>query len=158
MARLRDRPIVFSLSNPTSQSECTAEQAYSWSRGRAVFASGSPFDPVTYEGRRFVPGQGNNAYVFPGIGLGIVACGITRVTDAMFLAAAETLAGLASKKDLEEGNLFPPIEEIRGVSARIACAVAEVAYDHGLTRQPRPADLAAHVRAAMYEPSYPEYA
>jgi len=157
MARLHERPIVFSLSNPTSQSECTAEQAYTWSGGRAVFASGSPFDPVTVGGRTFVPGQGNNAYVFPGIGLAVVACGITRVIDAMFLAAAEALAGLASSRDLEQGSLFPPLEVIRDVSARIACAVAEVAYDRGLARLPRPDELEAHMRASMYEPNYPDY-
>jgi malate dehydrogenase (oxaloacetate-decarboxylating)(NADP+) len=158
MSRLHERPVIFSLSNPTSNSECTAEEAYGWSRGRAVFASGSPFDPVTVDGRRFVPGQGNNAYVFPGIGLGLLCSGATRVTDPMFAAAARTLADEVSAADLETGCIFPPLSRIRQVSARIATVVARMAWDQGLARRPLPDDIEACVRSHVYEPEYPTYA
>jgi malate dehydrogenase (oxaloacetate-decarboxylating)(NADP+) len=154
MAELHDRPIIFSLSNPTSKSECTAEQAYGWSDGRAVFASGSPFDPVTINGRELVPGQGNNAYVFPGIGLGIIATQARHVTDAMFSAAAHALADQATDECPDRGCIFPSLAAIREVSARIATAVAEVAYDQGLARRKRPADLGAYIRETMWEPKY----
>jgi malate dehydrogenase (oxaloacetate-decarboxylating)(NADP+) len=158
MARLNERPIVFALSNPTSSSECTAEHAYAWSDGRALFASGSPFAPVTLAGRTFVPGQGNNAYVFPGVGLGVVASGARQVTEEMFLAAARTLAREVSEGDLALGRLYPPLQRIRAVSAAIATAVAEVAYRQGLAADPRPADLRAAIEARMYQPVYAELA
>jgi malate dehydrogenase (oxaloacetate-decarboxylating)(NADP+) len=154
MSRHNERPIVFALSNPTSQAECTAEEAYSWSGGRAVFASGSPFDPVEFEGKRFVPGQGNNAYIFPGVGLGVIASGARLVTDEMFFAAATTLARCVGADDLALGRVYPPLASVRLVSLRIACAVAEVAYRSGLAREARPADLVAHVEGMMYEPHY----
>jgi malate dehydrogenase (oxaloacetate-decarboxylating)(NADP+) len=158
MARRSERPIVFALSNPTSQAECTAEQAYSWTQGRAIFASGSPFDPVQFQGRTYVPGQGNNAYIFPGVGLGVIASASRRVTDEMFLVAARTLADQVSQADLEVGLIYPPLKKIREVSALIATAVAEVAYEHGLAQAPRPDNLPAYVRSQMYEPVYPNYA
>jgi malate dehydrogenase (oxaloacetate-decarboxylating)(NADP+) len=158
MTRINPRPIVFPLSNPTSKSECTAEEAYRWSDGKAVFASGSPFDPVTVEGRVLVPGQGNNAYIFPGVGLGVIVARAGRVTDTMFYAAARTLAAGVSQASLDRGLLFPRLSEIRGVSARIAEAVAEVAYQEGLAGAPRPADLAAEIRRHMYDAAYPTYA
>jgi malate dehydrogenase (oxaloacetate-decarboxylating)(NADP+) len=157
MAELNARPLIFALSNPTPKAECTAHQAYAWSGGRAVFASGSPFAPVRYAGRTFVPGQGNNAWVFPGVGLGVVASGARRVTDEMFRAAAGVLARQASHTDLDAGCLYPPLTRIRDVSATIAAAVAGIAFDRGLTDGERPADLLAHVRAQMYEPIYPKY-
>jgi malate dehydrogenase (oxaloacetate-decarboxylating)(NADP+) len=154
MAEINDRPAIFALSNPTSRAECTAEQAYSWSGGRAIFASGSPFDPVDFEGQRYRPGQGNNAYIFPGIGLGAVACRATRVSEPMFLTAARALASRVTEARLDEGAIYPPLSEIRGVSAQIAFAVAEQAYADGLALLPRPDDLRKHILAQMYEPSY----
>ena len=158
MSRLNDRPIVFALSNPTSKSECSAGEAYTWSNGRAIFASGSPFDPFTFEGKTFVPGQGNNSYIFPGVGLGVVVAEASRVTDRMFAQAARTLASLVLESDLEKGRIYPSLKRIREVSAAIGAAVAEMAFQDGTARAPRPAgDLLAHVRAAMWKPEYRSY-
>lgn len=158
MARLNPRPIIFPLSNPTSKSECTAAQAYEWTEGRAVFASGSPFAPVPHGGRTYLPGQGNNAYIFPGVGLGVIVAKARRVTDTMFYAAARTLAAQVTEASLERGALFPPLAEIRKVSVEIAAAVVEVAYEEGLASAPRPADLRAAARREMYDAAYPVYA
>ncbi len=157
MTELNERPLVFALSNPTSKAECTARQAYEWSKGQAIFASGSPFDPVEFEGKTHVPGQGNNAYIFPGVGLGIVACRAHRVPDEMFRIAAKVLADLTTDKDLASGCLYPPLTDIRSVSLEIATAVAEYAWDEGLTTYRRPADIKAHVQSMVYEPVYKPY-
>jgi malate dehydrogenase (oxaloacetate-decarboxylating)(NADP+) len=158
MARINARPLIFPLSNPTSKSECTALEAYQWSEGRAVFASGSPFEPVRLGERTLVPGQGNNAYIFPGVGLGLIVARAKRVTDAMFHAAARTLATGVSQASLDSGLLFPRLRDIRQVSAAIAEAVAEVAWAEGLARAPRPADVQSEIRRHMYDAAYPVYA
>jgi malate dehydrogenase (oxaloacetate-decarboxylating)(NADP+) len=157
MTRLNERPIVFALSNPTSKAECTAEQAYTWTEGRAIFASGSPFPPFTLNGKTHISGQGNNSYIFPGVGLGVIASESTRVTDEMFFVAAKTLATLVKEEDLAAGSVYPDLQRIREVSAKIAVAVAEVVFARKLTKMPRPMDIAAHVQAQMYQPDYEEY-
>ena len=158
MAVYNQRPIVFAMSNPTSKAECTAEEAYAWTEGHAIFASGSPFAPVTFKGKTYVPGQANNAYVFPGIGLGIIACEAMSVTDEMFSVAAKALANAVSEADLAEGRIYPPLTKIKEVSTAIATAVAEVAYNQGIARKPKPNDLATFIESQMYEPKYRRYA
>jgi malate dehydrogenase (oxaloacetate-decarboxylating)(NADP+) len=157
MARANERPIVFSLSNPTSKAECTAEEAYVYTGGRAIYASGSPFAPVILEGKKLVPAQGNNVYIFPGVGLGVIVSGARQVTDEMFFVAAQVLAHAVSSDDLEQGSVYPPLARIRGVAATIAAAVAEIAYQRDLATKPRPEDILAAVRALMYDPQYHSY-
>jgi malate dehydrogenase (oxaloacetate-decarboxylating)(NADP+) len=157
MAEINERPIVFALSNPTANSECTARQAYEWSAGRAIFASGSPFAPVAIHGRTLAAAQANNAYIFPGVGLGVTVCAAQRVTDDMFLTAARVLAAMVSESDLARGSLFPPLQRIREISVSVAAAVAELAYDRGLANAPVPDDLRRSIEAAMYQPEYEPY-
>jgi malate dehydrogenase (oxaloacetate-decarboxylating)(NADP+) len=145
------------LSNPTSKSECTAEQAYLATKGRALFASGSPFDKVQCFGKTFVPRQCNNSYIFPGLGLGAIATGASRITDEMFLAAAQTLAAYVTPADLQQGSLLPPLTRVREVSVHIAVAVAEVIFECGLASKSRPENLLDLVRAHVYDPHYPAY-
>ncbi|KDP40863.1 hypothetical protein JCGZ_24862 [Jatropha curcas] len=158
MASFYERPIILALSNPTSQSECTAEEAYTWSQGRAIFASGSPFPAVEYEGNTHVPGQANNAYIFPGFGLGLIMSGTIRVHDDMLLAASEALAAQVSQENFDNGLIYPPFTNIRKISAHIAANVAAKAYELGLaTRLPQPKDLVKYAESCMYSPAYRSY-
>ena len=154
MAAVNDRPIVFPLSNPTSKSECTAEQAIRWSDGRAIVATGSPFDPVVYRGRTHRIGQGNNVFVFPGVGLGLWVGGVRRVTDTMFLDAARALAHMVSEADLEQGAVYPELTRIRDCSHAVACAVIRRAVAEGHAAPEMLAGLEETVSRAMWLPTY----
>jgi len=157
MSRINERPIVFALSNPTSKAECTAEEAYRHTDKRAIFASGSPFPNVVMDGQTFVPGQSNNAYIFPGVGLGVLASEASRVTDEMFTAAAKSLDEQVTAEDLKIGRIYPSLSRIREISANIALAVAKVVFARGLTAMPEHANLLDHIKSSMYEPAFQEY-
>jgi len=157
MSSINERPIVFALSNPTSKAECSAEEAYGWSKGKAIYASGSPFPPCVVDGKTFVPGQGNNAYIFPGVGLGVVASQARHVTDRMFAVAARALATLVTKEDLDLGRIYPSLRRIQEVSAHLGAAVAEVAFKDGLAGIDRPKDVLALVKSTMWMPRYRSY-
>lgn len=154
MSLVNERPIIFPYSNPTSHSECTAEQAYTWSKGKAIFASGSPFAPVVFEGKTFTPGQGNNVFIFPAMGLAIFATEAKRVTDLMFITAAEAVAEQVTQKDFENGLIYPSVKDILNVSVNVAIKVAEVIFESGLAGVERPNDIRAFVKSKMYHPLY----
>jgi malate dehydrogenase (oxaloacetate-decarboxylating)(NADP+) len=156
MARINKRPIIFPYSNPTSRSECTAEEAYKWSEGRAVFASGSPFPLVEIAGRRFVPGQGNNVYIFPAMGMAVFATEATRVTEEMFIVAAQAVAEQVTEENLAMGLIYPPQSRILEASLHVAERIAAYIFDQGLARVPQPDDVGALVRARAYRPLYAE--
>jgi len=154
MAKINERPIIFPYSNPTSRSECTAEEAYRWSGGRAVFASGSPFPPVEIAGQRFVPGQGNNVYIFPAMGMAVFATEATRVTEHMFIVAAQAVAEQVTEENLAMGLIYPPQSRILEASLHVAERIAAYIFDHGLARVRRPDDVGALIRARVYRPVY----
>jgi malate dehydrogenase (oxaloacetate-decarboxylating)(NADP+) len=155
MARINERPIIFPYSNPTSRSECTAEEAYRWSGGRAIFASGSPFAPVEIDGKTLIPGQGNNVYIFPAMGMAVLATEATRVTEEMFIVAARAVAEQVTEANLANGLIYPPTSAIFDASLHVASKVAAYIFDHDLARVPRPDDIEAYMRACAYKPVYP---
>jgi malate dehydrogenase (oxaloacetate-decarboxylating)(NADP+) len=148
-------PIIFPLSNPTVKAECSAETAINATEGRCLFASGSPFDEVTYKGKTYVPGQGNNAFIFPGLALGALAVGALRFPDELFMCAAKSLAAVVTEDNLARHNMYPNIKDIRSVSLKIAVDVANRAYELGVaTRDPRPENMEEAVRAEIWDERY----
>jgi len=157
MGRLNDRPIIFALSNPTEHAECTPEEAYQWSKGKALYASGVQFPPVSYGGQTFLPGQANNLYIFPAVGMAIYATQTKRVTDEMFIEAAHALADQVTPKELVQGLLYPPQSGILETEIKVAARVAKVVFDSNLTRVDRPDDCEAFIRSCVYKPEYRDF-
>jgi malate dehydrogenase (oxaloacetate-decarboxylating)(NADP+) len=154
MSKVNERPVIFPYSNPSSHSECTAEQAYTWSKGKAIFASGSPFGPVVYNGKTYTPGQGNNVFIFPALGLAVYATEAKRVTDEMFVTAAEAVAGQVTKDDFTNGLIYPHVSDISEVSYNVAIRIAEKIFESGLAGVGKPKDISSFIKSKMYEPKY----
>jgi len=154
MSTVNERPIIFPYSNPTSHSECTAEEAYKYSKGKAIFASGSPFAPVTYKGKIFTPGQGNNVFIFPALGLAIFATEAKRVTDDMLITASEAVSEQVTKTDFDNGLIYPSVNNIAAVSFKVAVIIAEHIFEQGLAGVKRPKDLIQFIKSKMYFPVY----
>jgi malate dehydrogenase (oxaloacetate-decarboxylating)(NADP+) len=154
MAGINDRPVILALSNPTEHAECTAEQAYTWSKGKAIYAAGVQFAPVHYGGQTFVPGQANNFYIFPAVGMAIYATQATRVTDEMFIEAGQSVADQVPAELLSQGLLYPLQSNILETEIQTAARVAKLVFDSGLARVPRPADMVEFIRSHVYKPEY----
>jgi malate dehydrogenase (oxaloacetate-decarboxylating)(NADP+) len=154
MSRLNERPIIFALSNPTDKAECSAEQAYSWSKGKALYAAGVPFPEVTLNGQTFHPGQANNFYIFPAVGLATYAARPRRLTDACFIAAAEASADQVGPSLRARGMLFPSQADILETEVTTAARVAEFMFDQGLAQVERPRDIRAWIEGQLYRPQY----
>jgi malate dehydrogenase (oxaloacetate-decarboxylating)(NADP+) len=155
MSEINERPIIFPYSNPTSRSECSAEEAYTWSNGRAIFASGSPFPPLTVNGKHFVPGQGNNVYIFPAMGMAVYVTEASRVTEEMFIVAAKAVAEQVGEDSLEVGLIYPPQSKILTASLKVAEKIAEHIFERGLARVPKPGDIGRLIAEKAYVPAYP---
>jgi malate dehydrogenase (oxaloacetate-decarboxylating)(NADP+) len=155
MTRINERPIVLALSNPTEKAECTAEQAYTWSKGKAIFAAGVQFPPVHLNGQTFLPGQANNFYIFPAIGMAIFATQAARVTDEMFIEAASGVADQVAPELLKDGLLYPLQANILETEIQTASRVAKLVFDSGLARVSRPSDMVAFIRSHVYKAEYP---
>ena len=155
MSRINDRPVILALSNPTEHAECTAEQAYSWSKGKAIYAAGVQFAPVHYKGQTFLPGQANNFYIFPAVGMAIFATQAKRVTDEMFIEAGQAVADQVAPELLKQGLLYPLQSNILETEIQTAARVAKLVFDSGLARVERPADMVSFIRSHVYKPEYP---
>ena len=154
MSRVNERPVVLALSNPTDHAECTPEQAYTWSKGKAIYAAGVQFPPVHYDGQTFLPGQANNFYIFPAVGMAIFATQATRVTDEMFIEAARAVADQVPPDLLKQGLLYPLQSNILETEIQTAARVANLVFDSGFARVPRPKDMVAFIRQHVYKPEY----
>ena len=155
MSRLNERPVILALSNPTEHAECTAEQAYTWSKGKAIYAAGVQFPPVHYDEQTFLPGQANNFYIFPAVGMAIFATQAKRVTDEMFIEAGQAVADQVPSALLDQGLLYPLQSNILETEIQTAARVAKLVFDSNLARVERPADMVAFIRGHVYKPEYP---
>jgi malate dehydrogenase (oxaloacetate-decarboxylating)(NADP+) len=158
MSRINERPVVLALSNPTEKAECTPEQAYTWSRGKAIYAAGVPFPPVQLNGQTFLPGQANNFFIFPAVGMAIFATQAVRVTDAMFIEAAAAVADQVPPDLLKQGLLYPLQSNILETEIQTAARVAKLVFNLELARVDRPADIVAFIRQHVYKPEYQKFA
>jgi len=149
-----EKPIIFPLSNPTSKAECTAKQAYEWTDYTCIFASGSPFDIVEHNGKRFIPGQGNNMYVFPGLGFGAYLVQAKGVSEQMIHASAKAVAISTTPEEFADGRIYPKLDRIRAISEYVAIQVAKVAFEQGLAQIPRPESIEDYIHSLMYRPEY----
>jgi malate dehydrogenase (oxaloacetate-decarboxylating)(NADP+) len=154
MARINERPVILALSNPTEHAECTPEQAYSWSKGKAIYAAGVQFPPVHYNGQTFLPGQANNFYIFPAVGMAIFATQAKRVTDEMFIEAGQAVADQVPSELLKQGLLYPLQSNILESEIQTAARVAKLVFDSGLATVSRPTDMVAFIRKHVYKPEY----
>lgn len=156
MAKINKRPIIFALSNPTEHAECTPQLAYEGSDGRAIYASGVQFDPVVYKGKSYHPGQANNFYIFPAVGMALFVTQAKRVNDAMFIEAARAIADEVSDLQLAQGTLYPLQANILSVELRAATRIAKNIFAQKLARVSEPSDVRALIDANTYQPVYKE--